>query len=136
MANLHETKWKYTTMTGSFCFCFCFLYVCWLVFYFIVKLQTKVLQLEQHTEESVRCNTMFLHIKPCVNGRNIVNQQLRTLLDVTCCVRLHSLLHVVAQKLKPVKLLATCKRTQQLPTLLGQQCWELLRASVVIAHVA
>ena len=25
-----------------------------------------------------------------------------------------------------VKLLATCKRTQQFPTLLGQQCWELL----------
>ena len=29
------------------------------------------------------------------NGRNIVGQQLPTLLDVTCCVRLHSLLHVV-----------------------------------------
>ena len=30
------------------------------------------------------------------------------------------LLRVVAQSLKPVKLLATCKRTQQLPTLLAQ----------------
>ena len=40
-----------------------------------------------------------------------------------CCV----LLGVVAQSLKPVKRLATCKRTQQLTTLLGQQCWELLR---------
>ena len=30
------------------------------------------------------------------NGRNIVDQQLSTLLDVTCCVRLHTLLHVVA----------------------------------------
>ena len=29
------------------------------------------------------------------NGRNIVGQQLPTLLDLTCCVRLHSLLHVV-----------------------------------------
>ena len=29
------------------------------------------------------------------NGRNIVDQQLPTLLDVTCCVRLHTLLHVV-----------------------------------------
>ena len=30
------------------------------------------------------------------NGRNIVDQQLPTLvlLDVTCCVRLHTLLHV------------------------------------------
>ena len=30
------------------------------------------------------------------NGRNIVDQQLPTLLDATCCVRLHTLLHVVA----------------------------------------
>ena len=37
------------------------------------------------------------------------------------------LLRVVAQSLKPVKLLAMCQRTQQLPTLLGQQYWELLR---------
>ena len=29
------------------------------------------------------------------NGRNIVDQQLPTLSDVTCCVRLHTLLHVV-----------------------------------------
>ena len=34
-------------------------------------------------------------IKPRTNGRNIVGQQLPTLLDVTCCVRLHTLLHVV-----------------------------------------
>ena len=37
------------------------------------------------------------------------------------------LLGVVAQSLKPVKLLAPWKRTQELPILLGQQCWELLR---------
>ena len=53
------------------------------------------------------------------------DQQLPTLLDVTCCVRLHILLHVVIaccsemQSLKPIKLLATCKRTQRLPTMLG-----------------
>ena len=29
------------------------------------------------------------------NGRNVVGQQLPTLLHVTCCVRLHTLLHVV-----------------------------------------
>ena len=34
---------------------------------------------------------------------------------------------VVSQSLKPIKRLAACKRTQQLPTLLAQQCWELLR---------
>ena len=41
--------------------------------------------------------------KPRANGSNSIGQQLPTLLDVTCCVRLHTLLHVVA-----------C-------------CWELLR---------
>ena len=41
-----------------------------------------------------------------------------TLLDGTCCVRLHTLLHVVKQSLKTVNLLSTCKRTQQLPTML------------------
>ena len=45
-----------------------------------------------------------------------------TLFDVICCVHLQPrrmLLRVVAQSLKPVKLLATCKRTQQLPVMLG-----------------
>ena len=35
-------------------------------------------------------------LKPRTNGRNVVGQQLPTLLDVTCYVRLHTLLHVVA----------------------------------------
>ena len=39
----------------------------------------------------------------------------------------HRLKAVVAQSLKPVKLLATCKWTRRLPTLLTQQCWEILR---------
>ena len=34
-------------------------------------------------------------LKPHANGRNIVGQQLPELLDVTCCVRLHTLLNVV-----------------------------------------
>ena len=81
-------------------------------------------------------------IKPRANGRNIVSQQLPKLLDVTCCVRLHTLLHVVgsccvllrvvAQSLKPVKL-----SSQQLPTFLlfrdrrsvAQQCWTRLHSS-------
>ena len=41
-----------------------------------------------------------------------------TLLDGTCCVRLHTLLHVFKQSLKTVNLLSTWKRTQQLPTML------------------
>ena len=55
----------------------------------------------------------FVGRTPHANGRNIVGQQLPTLLDVTCCVHLHTLLHVVAQSLKPVKLFS-----QQLPTFL------------------
>ena len=35
-------------------------------------------------------------LKPRANGRNFFGQQLPTLLDVTCCVRLHTLLHVAA----------------------------------------
>ena len=66
------------------------------------------------------------------DGRNIIDQQLPTLLDVTCCVRLHILLHVVAQSLKPVK-----RFSQQLPTFLlfrdrrsiAQQCWIRLHSS-------
>ena len=66
------------------------------------------------------------------DGRNIIDQQLPTLLDVTCCVRLHILLHVVAQSLKPVK-----RFSQQLPTFLlfrdrrsvTQQCWIRLHSS-------
>ena len=64
----------------------------------------------------------FLFLKPHTNERNIVGQQLPTSLDATlCCVRLHILLHVVAQSLKPVKLLGTCKRTQQLPQVADSQ---------------
>ena len=56
--------------------------------------------------------------KPRANGRNIVGQQRSTLSDVTCCVRLYTLLCVAAQSLKTVKLLDTCKRTLRLPTML------------------
>ena len=70
--------------------------------------------------------------KPRANGRNIVGQQLPILLDVTCYVRLHTLLRVVAQSLKAVKLFS-----QQLPTFLlfrdrqrvAQQCWIHLHSS-------
>ena len=71
----------------------------------------------------------------CANGHNIVGQWLPTLLDVTCFVCLHTLLHVVgsvllgavALSLKPVKLLATCKYGRNN----SQQCCELLGNNVV-----
>ena len=40
-------------------------------------------------------NTLLL-LKPHANGRINISQQLPTLLDVTCCFHLHTLLHVVA----------------------------------------
>ena len=47
-------------------------------------------------------------LKPRANGRNIVGQQRPALLDVTCCVRLHTIfvrvfLGFVAKHLKAVK---------------------------------
>ena len=49
---------------------------------------------------------------PCKRTQHCC-QQLLAFLDVTCCIRLHTLLHVVAQSVKPVKLLS-----QKLPTFL------------------
>ena len=74
----------------------------------------------------------YSNLRLRANGRHIVEQQLPTLLDVTCCVRLYALLDVVAQSLKPVKLFS-----QQLPTFLlfrdrrsvAQQCWICLHSS-------
>ena len=49
---------------------------------------------------------------PCKRTQHCC-QQLLAFLDVTCCIHLHTLLHVVAQSVKPVKLLS-----QKLPTFL------------------
>ena len=48
-----------------------------------------------------------------------------TLLEATCCVRLHTLLHFVACCC--IRLNTTATRTQQHAKLLAQQCCELLR---------
>ena len=69
------------------------------------------------------------------NGCNIVDQQLPTLLDVTCCICLHTLLHVVGcccAKFETAQLFS-----QRLPTFLlfrdhrsvVQQCWMRLHSS-------
>ena len=73
-----------------------------------------------------------VNLKLRANGRNIVDQQLPTLLDVTCCVRCTPccmLFNVVAQSLKPVKRLAPCKRRLHCwpTTYNSQHCWESLR---------
>ena len=45
--------------------------------------------------EALKTGRIGINVKPRENGRNNVDQQLPILLDVTCCVRLHTLLHVV-----------------------------------------
>ena len=79
---------------------------------------TPVVQRSDSTIEAV--SQGYGCFKPRGTGHHIVRQELPTLLDVTCCVRFHTMWHVVAlgvvaQSLKRVKRLATCKRTRQLP---------------------
>ena len=50
---------------------------------------------KENNHENENKNNRVQSLKPRANGRNIVGHQLPTLLDVTCCVRLHTLLHVV-----------------------------------------
>ena len=78
--------------------------------------------------------TLKLGPKPQASRPNIVGQQLPTLLDVVNVLRLFThwaLFHVVccmgvvAQSLKLVKLLATCKQTQQLTNNVGICCVRL-----------
>ena len=73
-----------------------------------------------------RAGGFYRGIKPRSNGRNIVGQQLPTLLDVTCCVRLHTLLHVVGcccakfetgETFHPTYFLFRDRRS------VAQQCW-------------
>ena len=57
------------------------------------------------------------------------NNSSQQLLDVTCCALFHTCCtcFVVVQSLKPVKLLAPCKRAQHCLAKKSQHCWELLR---------
>ena len=81
-----------------------------------VSTRKKLATVEIHTLYVMRCKSVSLtlkqakgasgdrevtkratlsSLKPRANERNIVGQQLPILLDVACCVRLHTLLHVV-----------------------------------------
>ena len=57
--------------------------------------------------------------------KRVVGQQLPTLLDVTCCVRLHTLLHILAccgsscAKFETDQTFSYVQWTQQLPRILG-----------------
>ena len=95
------------------------------------------------TECADYCASVWIerYLEPHANGRNMLasNSQRCWMLHVasvcTPCPlkkavknRVQYLSHVVAQSLKPVKRLATCKGTVQ-------QCWELLRRLHVTVHV-
>ena len=74
------------------------------------------------------------------NGRNIVYQPLPTLLDVTCCVHLHTLLHVVVCCCAKFETGQTFQPTTPNTSFLlrdrrsvAQQCWIRLRSSSNIA---
>ena len=70
------------------------------------------------------------------NGRNIVDQPLPTLLNVTCCVHLHTLLHVVVCCCAKFETGQTFQPTTPNTSFLlrdrrsvAQQCWIRLRSS-------
>ena len=66
-------------------------------------------------------------LKPRANGRNIVGHQLPTLLDVTCCVRLHTpSVACCCAKFETGQTLSYVQTDATIPNIAGQQCWELL----------
>ena len=86
-------------------------------------------------------------LKPRANRRSIVGQQLPALLDVTCCVRLHTLLHVVGcccVLLRKVWNRSNFSANNSFPTFLlfryrrsvTQQCWIRLHSSPNIVGAA
>ena len=80
-----------------------------------------------------------MRLKPCANGRNIGGQQFLTLLDVTCWVRLHTLLHVVMETGQTLKPRANERKIvivgQQLPTLLDVTSWVRLHTLLHVVVV-
>ena len=75
-------------------------------------------------------------VRLLANGRNIVDQPLPTLLDVTCCVHLHTLLHVVVCCCAKFETGQTFQPTTPNTSFLlrdrrsvAQQCWIRLRSS-------
>ena len=70
---------------------------------------------------------MYLYLKPRANGHNVVGY-LPTLLDVTCRVRLHTLLNVFACCWKLLHPFAHYYITNATTSaIIGSTCWELLR---------
>ena len=118
---------------ASFCTCCCALFG-------VVAQSLKPVKLLATCKRTQRLSSSLLGINvalvrnTCIALCNLtqhcwptISQHCWMLQVASVCTSYCMLLRVVAQCLIPVKRLATCKRTQQLPTWLGQQCWELLR---------
>ena len=79
----------------------------------------------------IALNTQSRRVKHRANGRNIIGQQLPTLLHVTRCVRLYTLLHVVGCCCVLFETGQTFSYVQCTNGLIHlQQCWESLADSV------
>ena len=78
----------------------------------------------------IALNTQIRRLKHCANGRNIVGQQLPTLLHVTRCVRLYTLLHVVGCCCVLFETGQAFSYVQCTNGLNHLQCWESLANSV------
>ena len=80
-------------------------------------------------------------LKPRANRRNIVGQQLPTLLNVTCFVPLHTLLHVVGSCCAKFEIGQTTEPTTQhffcslIARSIAQKCWIRLHSSSNIVGV-
>ena len=81
-------------------------------------------------------NVELLRFNPGAIRRNIVGQQFTTRLDVTCCVRLHTLLHVVGsccvvretgQSFEPTMILLFRDRGSE-----ALYCWIRLRGFILV----
>ena len=103
------------------------------VSYTITCYQNKQSTLYRHQIVPVNRGKYLLHrVKPRVNGHNIVGQQLSTLLDVTCCVCLHILLHVVGTCCTMFENSQTFSYMQMDATLLDVTCCVCLH---ILLHV-
>ena len=91
------------------------------------NLATEVsLRRELTLNDSVRANKKLGSLKFSANGRNIVCQQLPTLLDVTCFVCLCTLLHVVGScctKFETGQTFSKVQKKATTPNICGS-CWQ------------
>ena len=91
----------------------------------------------EHELSAIVKTSLIFNLMLRANGRNIVGQQLLTLMfhaasvSTACCM----LLEVAARSLKPVKMLAMCKpgRNNSMLGVVSQQCCVRLQGALIIS---